>query len=77
LGIDFINNIEWWQKQLKIDGTWVESIKSFSNSVFHGFKIGTELLIYNGMLTYIGLLIISGPQKINAEAQTISEHANN
>jgi Na+/proline symporter len=77
LGIDFINNIEWWQKQLKIDGPWVESVKSFSNSIFGGFKIGTELLVYNGMLTYIGLLIISKPQKIGDEPQTISEHGNN
>jgi hypothetical protein len=76
-GIDFINNIEWWQKQLKIDGPWVESVRSFSNSIFGGFKIGLELLIYNGMLTYIGLLLISRPQKIGDETQTISEYGNN
>jgi len=71
LGIDFINNIEWWQKQLKLEGPWVEGVKSFSNSVFGKFKIGTELLIYNGLLTYIGLWIISKPQKISAEVQSI------
>jgi SSS family transporter len=71
LGIDFINNIEWWQKQLKIEGPWVENVRSLSTSFFGNFKIGTELLIYNGILTYIGLWIISKPQKVSAEVQSI------
>ena len=75
LGIDFVNNIEWWEKQLKIEGPWTDSVKSFSASLFGSFKIGTELLIYNGILTFIGLLIISKPQKVPAEVQTIIENA--
>ena len=71
LGIDFVNNIEWWQKQLKIEGTWVENVKSVSTSLFGNFKIGTELLIYNGILTYVGLWIISKPQKVSAEVKSI------
>jgi len=71
LSIDFINNIEWWQKQLKIEGPWVENVKSLSTSLFGNFKIGTELLIYNGILTYIGLWIISKPQKVSAQVQSI------
>jgi len=67
LGIDFVNNIEWWQKQLKIEGQWVESVQSFSNTFFGKFKIGTELLIYNGLLTFIGLWIISKSQKTSPE----------
>jgi Na+/proline symporter len=59
LGIDMINNIEWYEKQLKFEGDWVTQIKSFSQSFFGSFKIGYEVLIYNGILTYIGLLIIS------------------
>lgn len=62
LGIDFINNIEWWQKQLKLDGAWLESTRSLSASLFGKFKIGTELLIYNGILTFIGLFLISKRQ---------------
>ena len=57
--IDFINNIEWWQKQLKLEGTWVNSIKSISSALFGTFKIGYELLLYNGILTFIGLFLIS------------------
>ncbi|HRN57617.1 MAG TPA: hypothetical protein PLL71_14255, partial [Agriterribacter sp.] len=59
LGVDMINNIEWYQPQLNLTGQWVENIKSFSQSLFGSFKIGYELLIYNGILTYLGLLAIS------------------
>jgi Na+/proline symporter len=58
-GIDFINNIEWYEKQFKLDGSWLVSVKHFSQSVFGKFKIGYELLIYNGLLTFLGLLLIS------------------
>jgi SSS family transporter len=57
-GIDFVNNIEWYQKQFHL-GDWVNSIKNFSQSIFGKFKIGYELLIYNGLLTFLGLLLIS------------------
>lgn len=59
LGVDMINNIEWYQPQMNLSGQWVDSIKSLSKSVFGDFRIGYELLIYNGMLTYLGLLAIS------------------
>ncbi|HSB93587.1 MAG TPA: sodium:solute symporter [Flavitalea sp.] len=59
LGIDFINNINWYQKQLGLDGEFVNSVKAISQNVFGEFKIGYELLIYNGVLTYLGLLSIS------------------
>ena len=58
-GVDFVNNIEWYQKQFHLSGNSVDSIKSFSQSVFGKFKIGYELLIYNGLLTFLGLLLIS------------------
>jgi Na+/proline symporter len=75
LGIDFVNNIDWWQKQLKLTGSWVDGVKSFSNAVFGSFKIGTELLIYNGLLTFIGLYFISRKQPVPAEVENILEHA--
>jgi Na+/proline symporter len=59
LGIDFINNITWYQQQLKLDGRWIQAVQHFSQSLFGNFKIGYELLIYNGLLTYLGLLLIS------------------
>ncbi|MCW3120427.1 MAG: sodium:solute symporter [Chitinophagaceae bacterium] len=59
LGIDFINNIEWYQKQLKLDSEWINSVKDLSQSLFGKFKIGYELLIYNGLFTFLGLFLIS------------------
>jgi Na+/proline symporter len=59
-GVDFINNIEWYQKQFHLTGHWVDSVKNLSQSIFGKFKIGYELLIYNGLLTFLGLLMISG-----------------
>lgn len=73
LGIDFVNNIEWWQKQLKL-GPWVESVQQISTALFGSFKIGYELLIYNGILTFSGLLLISKPQPVSKKEKTILEH---
>ncbi|MBD0353481.1 MAG: sodium:solute symporter, partial [Flavisolibacter sp.] len=47
LGIDFFNNIEWWEKQLKLGSVWIENVKSGASTLFGKFKIGYELLIYN------------------------------
>jgi SSS family transporter len=65
LGIDFVNNVDWYIKQLNLTGEWQSGIKNFSASFFGSFRIGYELLIYNGIVTYLGLLIISKkPAKI-------------
>jgi len=59
LGIDFINNIEWYGKQLRLEASTIDHVHTFSSSIFGKFKIGYELLIYNGLLTYLGLFLIS------------------
>lgn len=58
-GVDFINNIEWYQQQFHLTGGWIDSVKDLSQSIFGKFKIGYELLIYNGLLTFLGLWFIS------------------
>ena len=58
-GIDFVNNIQWYQDLFHLSGSWVDSVKQFSGSVFGKFKIGIEILIYNGLLVFLGLLMIS------------------
>jgi Na+/proline symporter len=73
LGIDFVNNIEWWQKQLKL-AAWSDSIKQASSALFGNFKIGYELLIYNGLLTFLGLWLISKPQPVSKDVKVILEH---
>ncbi len=62
LGVDFINNVDWYAAQLKFSGTWIDKVRAISGTLFGGFKIGYELLIYNGALTFFGLLLISNKQ---------------
>jgi SSS family transporter len=57
-GIDFVNNVDWYQRQLKLDEGAVAGLKHLSTSIFGGFRIGYELLIYNGILTFLGLWAI-------------------
>jgi Na+/proline symporter len=45
-----------------------------THGVFGAFKIGTELLLYNGVFTFIGLFLISKPQPVPAQVKTILEH---
>ena len=59
LGIDFVNNIDWYEKQLSLDKASLSGIRSWSQSFFGAFRLGYEILIYNGILTFLGLLIIS------------------
>lgn len=61
-GIDFLNDPDWYQNLLKINGAWLDNVKQFSHSVFGTFKIGYEILIYNGLLTFLGLWFISKKQ---------------
>jgi Na+/proline symporter len=75
-GIDFVNNIQFYAKQLSLSGAVVNGVTSLSDSIFGKFKIGTELLIYNGILTFIGLLLISKKQPVPAEVKTILQHGN-
>ncbi|MGV3768292.1 MAG: sodium:solute symporter [Chitinophagaceae bacterium] len=61
LTIDFLNNPAWYEAQLKLGGNWLESVKTWSEGVFGAFKIGYEILIYNGIVTFLGLWAISKP----------------
>jgi len=65
--IDFINNIQWYTKQLKLSEEWASNIQALSYSIFGDFKIGYELLIYNGLLTFAGLWAISKKQGVVAK----------
>lgn len=58
-GIDFINNPEWFVKRFSLSAGTAESLKNISATVFSGFKMGIEILILNGLVTFLGLLCIS------------------
>jgi Na+/proline symporter len=59
LGIDMLNNAEWFVKKLSLDGSFGKLLLENSSLFFNGFKIGIELLIINGLLTFAGLWAIS------------------
>ena len=58
-GIDFINNPEWFVKRFGLSADAGDSLKALSANIFGGFKIGIEILILNGIVTFLGLLFIS------------------
>lgn len=58
-GIDLLNNPEWFVKRFGFSGTTAEGLKGLSTTIFGGFKIGIEILIVNGLVTFLGLLAIS------------------
>ncbi len=59
LGVDMLNNAEWFINKLSFEKSTADTLKNISLSVFSGFRIGIELLILNGLITFLGLFMIS------------------
>ncbi|MFY7964024.1 MAG: sodium:solute symporter [Chitinophagaceae bacterium] len=55
LGIDMLSSPEWYEKKLHL----VLGLNTVSKSIFNGYKIGNELIIINGFITFLSLLLIS------------------
>jgi len=55
LGLDMLSSPEWYEKKLHVS----LGLKAVSESIFSGYKIGNELILINGVLTFIGLFLIS------------------
>lgn len=64
LSLDFINNAEWFTGKMGLTGSLAEGLKTLSQNTFHGFKLGIEILILNGMLTFAGLWMISQKEEV-------------
>ena len=58
-GVDFINNPQWYIDHFGLSASTGDGLKSFSQKIFGGFKLGIEILILNGLVTFLGLFIIS------------------
>ena len=58
-GLDFINNPDWFINRFSLSAHSASALKNLSLDVFGGFKIGIEILILNGLLTFCGLFLIS------------------
>ncbi|HOZ50581.1 MAG TPA: sodium:solute symporter [Chitinophagaceae bacterium] len=59
LVIDMINNAEWFIKKLTINEGFASTLTSLSSTIFGGYKIGIELLIINGLITFLLLFLFS------------------
>ncbi len=55
LGLDVCCSPEWYEKKLHVE----LGLKTLSENLFHGYKIGTELILINGIFTFTGLFLIS------------------
>jgi len=55
LGLDMLSSPEWYEKKLHL----TLGLRSISESIFNGYKIGNELILINGIFTFAGLLLIS------------------
>lgn len=58
LGIDILCSPEWYEKKLHLS----LGLQSLSENIFGGYKIGTELILINGIFTFAGLYLISKKQ---------------
>lgn len=55
LGLDILSSPEWYEKKLHL----TLGLNEISNTIFKGYKIGNELILINGSVTFLGLLIIT------------------
>jgi Na+/proline symporter len=55
LGIDILSNPAWYEAKLHVS----LGLQNLSDTIFHGYKIGNELILINGFFTFIGLWLIS------------------
>mgnify|MGYP000971822218 CR=1 FL=1 len=64
LALDLVNNPEWFIKKLTLSEDVQKALTTVSTSIFHGYKIGIELLIINGIITFLFLLIFSNKKEV-------------
>src|SRR5690606_6260928 len=62
--LDLVNNYQWYQDKLNWDESTRQRFADFSLTLFGDYKIGLELIILNGLLTFIGLWVVSKKARI-------------
>jgi Na+/proline symporter len=71
LGLDMLSSPEWYEKKLHIS---LPTFINMSKSIFNGYKIGLELILINGIITFLGLLSISSKSNgVTLTAETDAE----
>ena len=61
LTIDMLSNPSWYEAKLHVK----LGLQNISDSLFNGYKIGNELILINGILTFTGLWFISSKSETN------------
>jgi hypothetical protein len=70
LFIDMLSSPEWYEKKLHVS----LGLQNVSASIFNGYKIGYELILINGIITFLGLLVISYKgDNVELQAETDAE----
>ena len=46
----------------------------YQKSLFGNFEIGLELILINGLLVFLGLLLVSKPKPASKESKPVIEH---
>ena len=59
LGLDMLSNPAWYEAKLHMK----LGLDGISKAIFNGYKIGNELILINGIFTFIGLWLISRKSK--------------
>jgi len=70
LAIDMLSNPAWYEAKLHMK----LGLDSLSANIFNGYKIGNELILINGIITFIGLWFISRKstqQEIDVKMQPV------
>jgi uncharacterized sodium:solute symporter family permease YidK len=65
MGLDMLSSPEWYEKKLHVS----LGLQDLSARIFNGYKIGNELILINGIFTFIGLWLIS--KKTTAASTTL------
>ncbi len=60
LGVDVLCSPEWYEKKLHV----TLGLNSISKTIFSGYKIGNELILINGILTFILLNLIANKKVV-------------
>lgn len=71
-GLDLVNNCSWYITKMNIGADMAASLTSLSESVFHGYKIGVELLIINAVFTFF-LLLLFAQKRTTAQYERTTE----
>ncbi|GAA4464677.1 sodium:solute symporter [Nemorincola caseinilytica] len=58
-GIDLVNNAPWYTDKLHLGEAMGNALNTLSNNIFHGYKIGVELLIVNAAITFLLLSVFA------------------